>query len=64
MRRLRERRRQGKVCFLFELDPMEISGLVELKWLPGSHRNDHAAVRDAFCRFVGYALNMTRNAGR
>ena len=56
MRRFRERRRQGKVCFLVELDPREISGLVELKWLPGSHRDDRAAVVNAFCRLVEYVL--------
>jgi len=64
MRRLRERRRQGKVCFLFELEPWAIAGLVELRWLPARRRGDHAAVRDAFRRFVGYALDMTRNTER
>jgi hypothetical protein len=64
MRRLRERRRNGKICFLYELDPWAISGLVELRWLQSSQRDDQAAVISAFHRFVGYALDMTRNAGR
>jgi hypothetical protein len=64
MRRSRERRREGRICFLFELYPREISGLVELGWLPDSQRNDHAAVVNAFRRFIGYALDMTRNRGR
>jgi hypothetical protein len=64
MRRLRERRRQGTVRFAIELDPRYISGLVELKWLPGSQRDDRAAVLNAFCRFVEYALDMTRNTSR
>ncbi|MGA8755662.1 MAG: hypothetical protein WB611_04920 [Stellaceae bacterium] len=61
MQRLRDRRRQGKVCFLFELDPWAISGLIELRWLQDSQRDDHAAVLNAFHRFVGYALDMKRN---
>jgi hypothetical protein len=61
MRRLRERRRQGRICFLFELDPGAVAGLVELRWLPASQRDDHDAVVNAFHRFVGYALDMTRN---
>ena len=64
MKRVRERRRQGKICFLLELYPREISGLVELGWLPSSGRDDRAAVINAFSRFVGYALDMTRNRGR
>ena len=64
MRRLRERQRTGKVCVMMELYPGEISALVELRWLPASQRHDRAAVVKAFCRFVGYALDMTRNAGR
>jgi hypothetical protein len=56
MKRLRERRRTGRMCFMFELDPREISGLVELKWLPGSQRDDRAAVVNAFCRLVEYVL--------
>jgi hypothetical protein len=64
MRRLRERRRQGKVCFVVELDRWAISGLVELRWLQDSRRDDHAAVVNAFGRFIGYALDMTRNNGR
>jgi hypothetical protein len=57
MRRLRERRRRGKVCFWFELDAWAIDGLVELRWLPASQRDNHAAVVHAFRRFVGYALD-------
>jgi hypothetical protein len=64
MRRLRERRREGRECFMFELEPWAISGLVELRWLAVSRRDDHAAVVDAFRRFVGYALDMTRNTAR
>jgi hypothetical protein len=52
------------MCFMFELDPAAISGLVELGWLQGSRGNDHAAVVNAFRRFVGYALDMTRNRDR
>jgi len=63
MRRLRERRREGKVCFPIELDPTEIAGLVELRWLPASRRDDHTAVKNAFRRFVGYAL-VTQHARR
>jgi hypothetical protein len=64
MRRCRERRRQGKVRFLFELPPWANSGLVELRWLHPSYRDDHDAVLDAFRRFVAFALDMTRNTGR
>jgi uncharacterized protein (DUF2236 family) len=64
MRRLRERQRTGKVYVTIELYPREISGLIELRWLPGSQRHDHAAVVNAFCRFVAFALDMTRNTGR
>ena len=64
MQRLRERRRLGRMCFLLELHPGEISGLVELGWLAGSRRDDRAEVINAFCRFVGYALDTTRNNGR
>jgi hypothetical protein len=64
MRRLRERRRQGKVCCLLELPPWAILGLVELRWLHPSCRDDHDAVLDAFRRFVAFALDMTRNTGR
>jgi hypothetical protein len=64
MRRLRERRRLGKVCFQFELDPWAISGLIELRWLPASRRDDHDSVVHAFHRFVAFALDMTRNTGR
>ena len=64
MRRHRERRRAGKVCVLIELDPGTISGLVELGWLPGRQRDDRAAVIDGFCRFIGFALDMTRNTRR
>jgi hypothetical protein len=63
MRRLRERRRQGKVCFIFELDPRAISGLVELRWLPASQQDDHTAVINAFRGFVRYAL-VTQHARR
>jgi hypothetical protein len=64
MRRSRERRRQGRICFMTELEPWAIRGLVELGWLQDSQRNDHAAVVNAFRRFVGHALDMTRNSGR
>jgi hypothetical protein len=56
MKRVRERRRQGRICFRFELYPKEISGMVELGWLAGSQRDDRAAVLDAFRRFVAFAL--------
>jgi hypothetical protein len=61
MQRLRDRRRQGRIFFGFELEPWAVSGLVELGWLAGSRRDDHAAIVHAFHRFVGYALDMTRN---
>jgi hypothetical protein len=64
MRRHRERRRQGKVCVFIELDPGTISGLIELGWLPGGRRDDQSMVIDAFCRFIGYALDVTRNPRR
>jgi hypothetical protein len=64
MRRLRERRRLGRMCFMIELEPWAISGLVELGWLPSSGRDDRAAVVSAFRRFFAYALDMTRNTGR
>ena len=64
MRRLRDRRRQGKMCFMTELEPWAISGLVELRWLHPSYRDDHDAVLEAFRRFVAFALDMTRNTGR
>jgi len=64
MRRLRERRRRGRMCFMFELEPWAISGLVELRWLAAGRRDDHAGVVNAFSRFVGYALDMTRNTPR
>jgi hypothetical protein len=64
MRRHRARRRAGKVCVFIELDPMTISGLVELGWLSGRQRDDRAAVIDGFCRFIGFALDMTRNTRR
>lgn len=64
MRRLRERRRQGRICFHFELYPQEISGLVELGWLENNQQDDRAAVVNAFCRLVAFALDMTRNTGR
>jgi hypothetical protein len=63
-RRWRERRRQGRVCFMIDLSPWAISGLVELRWLHPLRRDDRAAVIDAFHRFVGYALDMRRNTGR
>jgi hypothetical protein len=63
MRRFRERRRLGKVRFAIELDPIYISGLVELGWLKGSQRDDRSVVMNAFCRFVAFALDMTRNTG-
>ena len=56
MRRLRERRRRGTMCFMFELHPAAISGLVELRWLAASRRDDRTAVLDAFRRFVAFAL--------
>ena len=49
---------------MFELEPWAISGLVELRWLAAGARDDHAAVEHAFHRFVGYALDMTRNTPR
>jgi hypothetical protein len=64
MRRHRERRRQGKVCVIIELDAASISGLIELGWLWSGRRDDRTAVIDAFCRFIGYALDMTRNTRR
>ena len=64
MRRHRERRRKGKVCVMIELDPRMISGLTERGWLPASQRDDQVAVVHAFCRFVGYALDVTRNTRR
>jgi hypothetical protein len=60
MRRLRERRRQGKVRFAIELDPGYISGLVKLQWLKSSQRDDRAAVINAFCRLIEYVL-VTQN---
>jgi hypothetical protein len=63
MRRLRERRRKGKVRFAIELDRRYISGLVELKWLPGNQRDDRAAVINAFCRLIEYVL-VTQNERR
>jgi hypothetical protein len=56
MKRLRDRRRQGRMCFMAELEPWAISGLVELGWLAGSRRDDRTAVLDAFRRFVAFAL--------
>jgi hypothetical protein len=41
---------------MFELDPGAISGLVELRWLQSSQRDERVAVVDAFYRFVRYAL--------
>ena len=64
MRRHRARRREGKVCVFIQLDPGTISGLVELGWLPGRQRDDRTAVIDAFCRFIGFALDVTRNTRR
>jgi hypothetical protein len=64
MRRLRERRRQGRICFMFQLEPWAVEGLVELRWLHPALRNDRVAALDAFRRFVDYALDMTRNTGR
>jgi hypothetical protein len=64
MRRHRARRREGKVCVFIELDPGTISGLIELGWLSGRQRDDRAAVIDGFCRFIGYALDVTRNPRR
>jgi hypothetical protein len=64
MRRLRDRRRQGRICFMTELEPWAIRGLVELGWLHPSYRDNHDAVLDAFRRFVEFALDMTRNTGR
>jgi hypothetical protein len=63
MRRHRARRREGKVCVMIELDPVMIFGLMELGWLLGRQRDDRAAVIDA-CRFIGFALDMTRNIRR
>ena len=53
----------SEVVFI-ELDPGTISGLVELGWLSGRQRDDRAAVIDGFCRFIGFALDMTRNTRR
>jgi hypothetical protein len=64
MRRLRERRRHGRIFFGFELEPWAVSGLVELGWLPSSGRDDRAAVVHAFYRFVAFALDTTRNTAR
>src|SRR5262245_35978629 len=54
---------QDQLCFMIELDPRAISGLVELGWLGGSRRHDRAAVLDGFGRFVRYTL-VTQNTGR
>jgi len=64
MRRLRERRQQGRVCVMIDLPAWAVSGLVELRWLQPLRRNERAAVIDAFYRFVEYALDMTRNTGQ
>ena len=55
---------QDRLSFVCELDLGEISGLVQLRWLQGSQQDDHAAVENAFRRFVRYALNATRNTVR
>jgi hypothetical protein len=55
---------QDRLSFVCELDLGEISGLVQLRWLQGSQQDDHAAVENAFRRFVRYALDATRNTVR
>lgn len=55
---------RARCVFSLELDPGTISGLVELGWLSGRQRDDRAAVIDGFCRFIGFALDMTRNTRR
>ena len=64
MRRHRERRRDGKVCCMVELDPPMISALIELGWLRPKQREDRAAVEDSFFRFIGNALDVTRHSRR
>ena len=60
-RQWRARLREGRVCFRIELSRLAIDGLVELRWLHPSRRDDPAAVCEGFRRFLGVALDMTRN---
>jgi hypothetical protein len=64
MRRLREWRPQGRACLMVDPPPWAMSGLIDLRWPHPLQRGDRAAVVDAFHRFVGYALDVTRNTGR
>ena len=60
-RQWRARRREGRVCFRIELSPLAIDGLVELRWLHPSRRDDPVAICEGFRRFIGFALDMSRN---
>jgi hypothetical protein len=60
-RQWRARRREGRVCFRIELSPLAIDGLVELRWLHPSRRDDPAAICEGFRRFLGFALDTSRN---
>jgi hypothetical protein len=57
-------RSQDRLSFMCELGPEEISGLIQLRWLQRSQRDDRVAVENAFRRFVRYVLDVTRNTVR
>jgi hypothetical protein len=52
--------------FLGEMDEIlgepTIALLIRLGWLARARQNDHAAGVHGLCRFVGHALDMSRNA--
>ena len=60
MRWLRERRRTGKVYVAIDLYPGETQGWSSSGGYRAAGGMDNAAILDAFCRFVGYALDVTR----
>jgi hypothetical protein len=63
MRRTRERRRAGAVCFQLELHATAIDGLIALGWLAADDRSSLPAVADAFIRFASKALALRVTAG-
>ncbi len=63
MRRTRERRRVGTVCFRLQLDASGIETLVAAGWLAPRDRAAQTAVTEAFLRMANKALALRITAG-
>ena len=56
MRRHRERRRRGMLCFRIELSENVINELIRRKRLPADYRANPSAVGEALQRYLEYML--------